>query len=140
MKCSSCSNWITERKTVYDDGSEIINYASPKGEGHCDILNVDTTPDFGCLSFKEGNNIIINHKTGAPWQYWEYKPCPECNGRGSYSDRNGHCNRCVGTGNVRYYDDGYIGDEKTKKHPKESKMVVEEVQLKKIESGKSGVL
>lgn len=28
-------------------------------------------------------------------------------------------NRCCGTGTVLYYDDGYVGDNRTKKHPKE---------------------
>jgi hypothetical protein len=27
--------------------------------------------------------------------------------------------RCVGTGGVRYYDDGYVGEEATRRHPKE---------------------
>src|SRR5579863_7449404 len=117
MKCANCSNWTLERATVYEDGSRIVTYTAPVGKGHCDTLNLDTVPEFGCLSFAAGDHVKLEHKTGAPWQHWKMIACPECNrnpGVGS-----GFMCRCAGTGNVRRYDDGYVGDEKTRMHPKE---------------------
>lgn len=141
MKCSDCGNWITERISVYSDGSKIVNYTADEGKGCCSILNTVTTPDFGCLSFVEGDHRVITHKTGALWDYWVNGVCPECDGRGSHIDRNGHCGRCVGTGHVRYYEDGYIGEEKTRLHPKEKELYKEpEPIVKKTDSGISGVL
>jgi len=50
-------------------------------------------------------------------------PCPECTGidmkqiYASPVGNRGH--RCAGTGLVRLYDDGYVGDEQTRMHPKQ---------------------
>lgn len=142
MKCNSCGYWLLKRKTVYGDGSEIVNFESPEGKGHCKILDVDTTPDFGCLSFKEGDQIEISYKDGAPWQHWQHGVCPECKGRGSQPYPNErHCGRCIGTGRVRYYDDGFIGEEKYKRHPKEKeKPKVPEPVILNVENPVGGVL
>ena len=118
MKCDNCDHWKTAEKTTYDDGSEVVNKQAPDGKGHCLILDVDTAPEFGCTSFAEGYEHVIRHqKSGAPWQHFKMGPCPGCAGAGSKND--GACHRCAGTANVRYYDDGFVGEEQTRMHPKE---------------------
>ena len=47
-------------------------------------------------------------------------PCPDCTDSPGCQNGRG-CHRCAGTGNVRFYDDGYIGEERTRLHPKEKK-------------------
>src|SRR5215831_8562855 len=110
-----------------------------------------TPPDFGCNQYAAGGPISErHHKEGAPWHNYKVGPCPDCKhplcgfpdcknpncpgsehclGLGSKpgfmdaigvkSDVDG---RCCGTGQVRYYDDGFIGDNKTKRHPKEKEL------------------
>jgi hypothetical protein len=126
MRCDGCKNWTTAKVTGYSDGSEVINWKAPDGKGRCDILKIDTTPEFGCVSFAQipagslvlhvGAHIQKTWKNGAPWMHHIVGPCPDCRGRGSDS---GVCNRCAGTGKVRYYDDGFIGEEQTRLHPME---------------------
>jgi hypothetical protein len=139
--CQDCGNWLLERKTTYDDGSEIVTYEAPEGKGNCQILKTDTLPDFGSNSFEYGNHIETINKSGAPWQHWHFDTCPTCNGRGNSGDINvRQCDQCWGTGRVRYYDDGFIGDEKIQLHPNEKEpLPVPEITLKKID-GKEGVL
>ena len=138
--CKDCGNWLLERKTTYDDGSEVINYKSPEGKGNCQILKADTPPDFGCNSFEIGDHYEITHKSGTPWQNWYYGVCPTCNGRGNPGNSR-PCEQCVGTGHVRYYDDGFIGEERTRLHPKESEPPpAPDLTLKKIEGRAEGVL
>ncbi len=118
-KCFNCSHWIMCRKTIYGDGSEIVVPIAAMGKGNCQELGIDTTPDFGCQSHRHGEeHAIVTHKGGAPWENFEYKPCPDCDGRGSTPEA-GMCYRCYGTARVRFYDDGYIGEERTRLHPKE---------------------
>jgi predicted amidophosphoribosyltransferase len=47
-------------------------------------------------------------------------PCPNCTGKGNQGD--GACDRCTGTGNVRYYEDGFVGEERSRMHPKEKEL------------------
>lgn len=116
MTCAECGNWILARKTVYEDGSEIVTFSSPEPTiGHCDFLNIDTQSVFGCNAFVSGDHIAITAKSGSPWQHFVMIPCPACSGG---SGCHGRC-KCAGTGLVRLYDDGYIGDEAIRKHPKE---------------------
>jgi hypothetical protein len=120
MKCADCGNWTIKRVTIYDDGSEVENYCAPEGKGHCDHLNQDFGPDFGCIAFVPGIHVHAERKSGAPWQHWRMITCPDCAGhpgRGA----GGRC-RCAGTGLVRLYDDGYVGEEQTRKHPKEKEL------------------
>ena len=119
MKCADCSHWITVRKTAYDDGSEIINWRSALDDkGSCSCLGIETTSFFGCLHFKEGHDhAVIDRKSGAPWQNWRMDTCPDCGGHPG--DHSGAKCRCAGTGQVRWYDDGFVGDELTRLHPKE---------------------
>lgn len=120
MTCKNCQHWIIARKTIYEDGSEIVNSQSPEGKGDCLYLEIETSADFGCNAFAVGDvHVEIIRKPGAPWMHHRDGPCPECSGRGS---NEGACGRCCGTGKVRYYDDGYIGEERTREHPKEKEL------------------
>lgn len=119
MRCDSCAKWTIQRKTVYEDGSEVVIYAAPEGKGHCEFLNLEQPADFGCNAFVEGSvHVHVSTKTGAPWQHSHSGPCPDCAAVG----HSAGCKRCAGTGKVRHYDDGYIGDEQTRIHPKEREL------------------
>lgn len=115
MKCEACGNWLLIRKTVYGDGTEIVTYKAPEGKGHCRDLKLDTEPTFGCTSFVEGGHIEELAKPGAPHHHFVMIKCLACAG-----DPGGGSCRCAGTGLVRLYDDGYVGDEQTRKHPKDA--------------------
>ena len=118
MTCDTCARWITAHRTIYDDGSEIGTFEAPAGKGNCQLLGIDTLPEFGCTSYDPGaEHIITSHKSGTPHEHFRMGPCPECRAAGNAGDSA--CHRCAGTGNVRYYDDGYIGEERTRLHPKE---------------------
>lgn len=120
--CNTCVNWVVARVTDYEDGSRIFNYQSADGFGHCDILGIDTEPDFLCNKFKLGtDHIQVSHKTGAPWNHSHQVPCPDCSAVGC--DENSRaCSRCAGIGKVLLYDDGYLGDEQTRMHPREKEL------------------
>ena len=110
------------RKTVYGDGSEIVNWQLSVGRGRCHVLGLETAPDFGCNKFEVGNaQVEIAIKPGAPWQYSRADTCPDC--KGNPADHGGLRCRCAGTGLVRHYDDGYIGEEHTRLHPKEKESI-----------------
>lgn len=118
-RCFNCAHWIMSHKIVYGDGSEIVVPLAAVGKGNCRQLGIDTNPDFGCQAHSPGDvHAIITHKEGAPWENYEYRPCPDCGGRGS-TPGAGLCYRCYGTARVRFYDDGYVGEEQTRLHPKE---------------------
>jgi hypothetical protein len=126
MRCDACEHWTIARTTVYDDGSKVDTFRAEEGKGFCCVLKMQTASDFGCNKFAEIihanlpgiiNHIILDEKAGAPWQHWAMGPCPDCHGKGNAGD--GGCYRCTGTGNVRFYDDGFVGDERTRRHPKE---------------------
>jgi hypothetical protein len=122
MQCSTCKAWILRRRKFYGDGTEIFYDQAPEGQGHCEFLNALTAADFGCNKFQPDDNIPAHTATiklnGAPWQNWHMGPCPDCRGNGN---QGGACWRCAGTSNVRYYDDGYVGEERTRRHPNEGK-------------------
>ncbi len=120
MRCDQCAHWLVARKTLYEDGSEIVNFHAAEGKGLCEILKLETTPSFGCTAFLDGGayaHMVIGQKSGAPWQYSKSGPCPDCSSQGASGDRA--CHRCAGTGKVRHYEDGFIGEERTRLHPKE---------------------
>lgn len=120
-RCDWCAKWVVRRETRYEDGSTVVNFQAPEGKGHCELLNIDTAPEFGCAGYAPGSEgysgVEVSQKTGAPWQYSHAGPCPDCNGKGNSGDTG--CHRCAGTGKVRHYDDGYVGEERTRLHPKE---------------------
>lgn len=124
MHCAECKHWTIKTIRRYEDGSEIEIMAVPDGKGHCGILDALTTRDFGCIKQQTAwgwDHVLIDQIDGQPWQHWKMGPCPDCEGRGSGKAElgGGVCMRCVGTGNVRHYDDGHIGEERTRRHPKE---------------------
>ena len=121
MTCETCARWITAHRTIYDDGSEIRTFEAAAGKGRCELLGIETPVDFGCNGYAEGTeHIITTRKTGKPHEHWHMGPCPDCKSHGNAGD--GACHRCAGTGNVRYYDDGFIGEERTRLHPKEREL------------------
>lgn len=125
-RCDTCGNWLLERKAIYGDGTEIVTHRAPDGKGRCRVLDTYTDPGFGCVSHELGGHVDVINKEGAPWQNWVVDACPDCKGQGTITHgvNDGHldysvCGRCVGTGKVRHYDDGYIGEERHRRHPKE---------------------
>lgn len=119
--CQSCLHWVRIEKRVYGDGSEVVTFRPNQIEhGRCEILSVESAPSFGCLSHaagREADQIRVTQRAGAPWQHSAAGPCPDCAGEGSRGDKS--CHRCAGTGKVRHYEDGYVGEERTRLHPKE---------------------
>lgn len=125
MKCLDCAQWIIYRKTRYGDGSEVITFQAPDGKGHCSHLNIVTEPNFGCTYFLQqlnNDHVVWSKKDGAPWAHWVMGDCPDCQAKGSNNDSA--CHRCAGTSKVRYYDDGFVGDERTRKHSQEGQVPV----------------
>lgn len=122
MKCESCQHWTIRRVTAYGDGTIITNWSAPGGFGHCASLGIETTFDFGCNRHIDSANDHheVTHKDGHPWQHFKMVPCPDCDGKGD----GGRGHRCAGTGLVRLYDDGHVGDEQTRTHPKERETVL----------------
>lgn len=117
MNCIECARWLRESRTIYGDGTVIVG-GRPQW---CRALDRHTDPDFGCVKYAPaapGDQIEETRKDGAPWQNWSMGPCPDCRGAGNAGDAA--CHRCTGTGNVRHYDDGYIGEERTRRHPNET--------------------
>lgn len=125
MRCDGCARWTTARETLYEDGSRVETFRAPEGKGRCEVLEIDTTPDFGCTKHEQApdgfSHVHATQKSGVPWQHWTMIPCPDCKGAGSSNDRPD--DRCAGTGQVRLYDDGFIGDERTRMHPREREIV-----------------
>lgn len=119
MSCAICQHWTVQRVTTYDDGSIVERWKAPEGVGHCELLGIATDPGFGCNRFIESfyDHVETLKKPGAPWQHFVMIPCPDCAGKGD----GGRGHRCAGTGLVRLYDDGHIGDEQTRRHPKENR-------------------
>jgi hypothetical protein len=118
--CKDCLRWVIKRRRLYDDGSENVTFEAQPGKGFCDDLKLEVPPEFGCNKFSElfWSHIETATVNGQPWQFFKMGDCPECEGRGSGKE-GGVCGRCVGLGKVRYYEDGYIGEERTRRHPKE---------------------
>jgi hypothetical protein len=119
-ECNSCAHWVVKRARVYDDGTEQVDFVAETGKGHCEQLAIVTAFNFGCNRYAGPSDMHIQLERigGAPWQYWRMDKCPDCAGRGS-GKQGGACGRCMGTGLVRFYADGYIGEEKTRQHPKQ---------------------
>jgi hypothetical protein len=118
-RCDGCANWITLSKTLYESGDEVVHSRTELGKGLCKLLGIETAADFGCVKHEAGDDhvLIVARKSGAPWQHSVAGPCPDCAGKGNNGDSG--CHRCAGTGKVRYYEDGYVGEERTRLHPKE---------------------
>src|SRR5215475_15982057 len=139
MICRSCKYWLIRDQKVYDNDEIIIKWKAPESQGKCTILKVLTEWDFGCKKHEEGGPLVTSeHKSGEPWQHSIKGPCPDCKEPqcgfpectwqhcpgpdkciGNPALREGHAGRCMGTGKVNYYDDGFIGENRTCKHPKE---------------------
>ena len=133
-KCENCTHWTVALKTIYGNGDEVVHWHAQPGKGSCSVLGGhETLWDFGCQAFLEGDcHESVSRKDGAPWDYWEHVTCPDCNGRCSLwippppnaqtVDTGDYvCRRCAGLGRVRKYDDGFVGDEQTRLHPREKR-------------------
>ncbi len=119
--CETCKNWIKRRQRTYSDGTNIMFFWVAPPNGLCEKLSQETEPSFFCSKYEaapDWDHVSIENIEGAPWQNFKMGTCPDCKGRGS-GEFGGACGRCVGTGQVRYYDDGFVGEEKTRRHPKE---------------------
>jgi|SRR5882672_4712510 len=124
--CETCGHWVVRRKTVYGDGTEIVTWDAPASKGRCEVLDIDTVAAFGCTSHEAGDHVVVTRKDGAPWQHWRTGPCPDCGGNGTITHgvsggslNYSVCGRCVGTGSVRHHDDGHVGENRHRRHPKE---------------------
>lgn len=124
LRCELCGEWTLARQTRYEDGSIVNNYKPPDGTGHCEVLNLDTAPEFFCAKFKMAGDgfthIYTTEKSGAPWQHSHYVPCPDCSANGMVNGTG--CHRCAAGGKVLLYDDGYLGEEQHRIHPREREL------------------
>lgn len=120
-ECNSCAYWTVKRARIYDDGTEQVDFSAAKDKGHCEQLTIETAFNFGCNRYDGPSDVHVRIEriAGAPWQHFRMDKCPDCGGRGQ--PHGGVCGRCQGMGQVRYYDDGYIGEERTRRHPQEPK-------------------
>jgi hypothetical protein len=121
--CQNCKHWLKEKRRVYSDGTCKTFFSAEANKGRCEELSIETPPDFSCAMFKDGagwDHVETDKVEGESWQHWEMGPCPNCRGAGSHPvEMRPACDRCAGTGKVRYYEDGFIGEERTRRHPKE---------------------
>jgi hypothetical protein len=135
--CSDCKLWTVKRRRIYQDGTEVVFYTAPEGKGHCNVLAVETRAAFSCIAFEpaaaESTHVVTELLNEPAWKLFKMGPCPDCNGLGS---RDGACWRCAGTGNVRYYDDGHIGEERTRKHPIEIEMEKQAERAAQVEKAR----
>jgi hypothetical protein len=117
--CSDCKHWITARVTDYDSGDRVFNLKCEDGKGECQELKIQTPESFGCNKHAPGDEhfIHLGRKFGAPHLHYVKGPCPDC--KDSPTGPGWGCLRCAGTGEVRHYDDGFIGENRTYKHPKD---------------------
>lgn len=115
--CEKCQHWVVSRATLYGNGERIERWRAPDGKGACASLGIETDAGFSCNRFIESffDHVDLTIKPGAPWEHFVMIDCPDCGGKGD----GGRGHRCAGTGKVRLYDDGYVGDEQTRRHPKE---------------------
>lgn len=118
--CKECAKWTIKRARIYGDGTSKTTFRAQLGKGLCTVLEVETAPEFGCNQFVASGWDHIETSTimGNPWEFFHMDKCPDCQGRGS-GLQGGACHRCAGTGKVRFYEDGFIGEEQTRRHPKE---------------------
>lgn len=122
--CDNCAHWVIARDTHYSNGEIKHTFTMVKGKGECQKLSMVTDHDFGCNKWDrcEDDHVEITRKDGAPWQHWQMGPCPNCRARGSHGGEGIEvsrpaCDRCAGTGLVRFYEDGFVGEERTRLHP-----------------------
>jgi|SRR6516162_2406076 hypothetical protein len=126
--CCSCSRWKVARTRIYGNGESFDDWRAELGKGRCTLLAVLTKESFGCNEYCEGAEpVIIEHRPEQqPWHHCWAGTCPDCEGKASWGVETSPgfmtttvCGRCCGTGKVRHYGDGYIGEEKTRRHPKQ---------------------
>lgn len=127
MPCEDCRFWMLSKVTRYGGGKSLTTWRAPTGKGECVKLAISTEPDFACNRYAAvesgDDHVDTTYKPGEPWQHFEMVKCPDCQGKGSGTgEKATACYRCAGTANVRKYDDGFVGDERTRKHPEEIKL------------------
>ncbi len=134
MLCKDCKYWLRGRWHQYVSGPAQFHPVAAEGTGECRaggfVCGQLVPAEFGCINFERFADISEQEERLVydlePWQVWELIPCPECNGVGSHQNASKPaCSRCAGTGQVRKYADGYIGEEQTKEHPIERKLRLE---------------
>ncbi len=131
--CAECACWITDKQLLFANFERLEPLAGP-GKGICrgPLGGLAVGPEFGCVAFIPGDQHIDiqDHRPLEVWEVWEMIPCPDCLGKGTPGEVPDHPanstmgfsadNRCAGTGNVRRYGDGHVGDEQTRMHPLEA--------------------
>jgi hypothetical protein len=126
MSCANCRFWKRGTLRRYANTERYESAETEKGSpcrAAGPLLGFCTPGDFSCSNYRKFNTkddqveVVIN--AGEPWQVWRMVPCPDCSGNGSNDSPTPGCHRCVGTGNVRAYDDGYVGEERTREHPRD---------------------
>ena len=124
--CAECRFWRRGTVTRYTTEDRSVLHVDGEGNAPCHnptgpLVGVTVPSTFGCALFEAydtfDDQIEIIVTGGEPWQSWHMGPCPDCSAKGSTLGVG--CHRCAGTGNVRYYDDGHVGEEQTRLHPRE---------------------
>lgn len=138
--CSTCKFWKVGIRNVFAS-EEKFELTATAGHGVCQTgpMTGHATPElFGCNNYQQGTDEdhieVVIHNLEA-WQIWTMIPCPDCQAVGNHGgthDSVSSCNRCAGTGNVRKYADGYVGDERTREHPKEKELRLEALKVKRL--------
>ncbi len=126
MTCADCRYWKRGTLRRYANTERYEDATTEEGSpcrAAGPLLGFCTPAEFSCSNYSEFDTeddqveVVLN--AGEPWQVWRMIPCPDCSGAGSLDSPTPGCYRCVGTGNVRAYDDGYVGDERSREHPRE---------------------
>ncbi len=136
MKCAECRFWLRGKWVSHPSVPAVFQPVADEGQGKCradgPLSGIVTKAAFGCADYVELKSKYdqeerVEYQT-EPWDTWEMGPCPDCQGKGSTGQmvngelQGGACHRCAGTAQVRYYIDGYVGDEQTREHPTAKKM------------------
>ncbi len=121
MNCGTCRHWLRGTRTIFAGSEEWKPAGAGGDEGLCrGPVGKLTTSDFGCLRFAAASSpddqVITVRHDAEPCQVFEVIRCPDCSGGGNSGEAG--CHRCAGTGKVRRYGDGYVGDEQTREHPR----------------------
>jgi hypothetical protein len=132
-RCRDCAHWSLGTYKVFRSARFDVPLSAAPDEGLCGLgfMYGKLVPAaFGCPEFESAADDsdhweYLDYSDKEPWEVWDIIPCPECQGVGRSGPEpqgaaaTAACRRCAGTGKVRQYGDGIIGDEQTRLHPVE---------------------